>query len=71
MAKQEKQSKPAAILEGIVNLVLSKNEDLASIRIKICEPCPHKTKWGMCSLCSCSLSIKVHNKTEKCPINNW
>jgi len=66
-----KQNKPLAIIEGAVNLILGKEEDLATSRIKICEPCPYRSRWGLCSLCTCSLSIKAHNPKEKCPINNW
>jgi hypothetical protein len=71
------------IFEGIKNSVFKKEhiEEIASMRMEICESCPHMDTEGSkcyiagtqpcCGECGCKLSFKTRSLSSSCPKSNW
>ena len=71
------------IITGIKNWLIRKNytEQLYKERMAICAKCPHlsKTDEGCmmpktqpcCSLCGCSLKLKLRDPASACDISKW
>ena len=75
------------LVDGYVNKITGKNENLAKERAKFCAVCPEnvdepikelsvgdsieKISKKMCNSCGCSLPIKVRSKKSKCPLGKW
>ena len=48
--------------------------DLASIRLAICNQCPNKIKTSLgdaCGECGCILDAKVRVEDEHCDLDKW
>lgn len=71
------------ILEGIKNSIFKQEhiEEIAKLRNYICEVCPHLDTKGdkcaipgtqnCCSLCGCSLKLKLRSLSSACDDGRW
>lgn len=66
------------IAEGWANVVLQNHNDIAELRLKICNSCEHHSKFhntirldDHCTKCGCTLIAKARSMESKCPIGKW
>lgn len=71
------------ILEGIGNRIFKKEhvEEIHDERMEICKQCPHLDTEGSscyvsgtqpcCSLCGCSLGLKLRSLSSECDDKRW
>ena len=49
-------------------------EDMANIRLAICNQCSHRVNTSLgyaCDLCGCILDAKTRVEDEECDMNKW
>ena len=70
--------KLSEIAKGYTNLVKSKllltsqeEEELAEVRMNVCNACEFKSKMNTCKKCGCYLPAKTKSKDSKCPLSLW
>lgn len=62
------------IIKGWYYKIFKKKQDLANIRLNICNKCEYKldTYLGnICSRCGCVLDAKTRVDNEICDMNKW
>jgi hypothetical protein len=62
------------IIIGWFRKIFELKEDMASIRLNICNHCPHKINTPLgdaCSLCGCILDAKTRVEDEQCDLDKW
>lgn len=62
------------IAKGTYYNITNKHQDLADIRLAICNECENKvpSKFGdICDLCGCILESKSRVEDEHCEMNKW
>lgn len=67
-------TKPLTILKSIYFNIFGINQDLATIRLKICNTCPHKLQTSVgevCEECGCILENKTRIEDEHCDLCKW
>lgn len=63
---------PIQIIEGSVNQVLNKNEELVITRRLICSYCDHYNSTNdSCLNCGCHIDKKGRVERAHCPIKKW
>jgi hypothetical protein len=62
------------IIQGTVNNILSKEQDLYESRIVVCLECEHSESGSIglaCTICGCILGSKTRVPEEECPQKKW
>ena len=62
------------IIIGTYRNIFNKNQDLATIRLNLCNKCNHRIKFAgqyICDQCGCILESKVRVEDEHCIIDKW
>lgn len=67
--------KPLIILRSIYYNIKGNNEDLAQMRLNICNSCNKKVNikfvGDICDICGCVLDNKTRIKDEHCDLCKW
>lgn len=65
-------NKAVNIVEGTINAMLNKNEQLVVARRLICSHCNlYDQKNDGCLICGCPINKKGRVEREHCPIKKW
>ena len=62
------------IIIGWIRKLFGLEQDLANIRLAICNQCPNKIKTSLgdaCNECGCILDAKTRVKDEHCDLDKW
>ena len=68
-------TKPIAILKSIYFNIFDKHEDLAKLRLEICNRCDQRVNMkfigDVCGECGCILENKTRMRDEHCDLCKW
>ena len=62
------------IIKGWFYKLFKKKQNLADIRLAICNTCEHRTETSLgnaCSQCGCILDAKTRVEDEHCDLDKW
>ena len=62
------------IIKGWFYKLFKKKQNLADIRLAICNTCEHRTETSLgyaCAQCGCILDAKARVEDEECDMNKW
>lgn len=62
------------IIIGWFRKIFGIEEDMANIRLAICNQCSHRVNTSLgyaCDLCGCILDAKTRVEDEECDMNKW
>ena len=62
------------IIKGWFYKLFKKKQNLADIRLAICNTCEHRTETSLgyaCAQCGCILDAKTRVEDEQCDLDKW
>lgn len=62
------------IIKGWFYKLFKKKQNLADIRLAICNACEHRTETSLgyaCAQCGCILDAKTRVEDEQCDLDKW
>ena len=62
------------IIKGWFYKLFKKKQNLADIRLAICNTCEHRTETSLgyaCAQCGCILDAKTRVEDEQCALDKW
>ena len=62
------------IIKGWFYKLFKKKQNLADIRLAICNTCEHRTETSLgyaCAQCGCILDAKARVEDEQCDLDKW